>query len=560
MRKISAIVITLLLAITLIACNKNSFYGKAKIEYDTEDGIGVTSVNFSLKIEDPDSQIESTIFTSIKDPENKEIKNYENTKEELVDESFNVSGLKENTKYTIIVTTSWDGKQRELAKTEFETRSHNENEILTVEDFLKIKDDRYATYNIKADLDFSDVSADQIKAGIINVFYGVINGNGHTISNYELITTNTSQGIFGQLYTGAKINNLVLDNIKITQKEDDRATTSRYIGILFGNNTSSNVEVSDITIRNSEINYKVGTTSSSSTTSFGFLGGTGAGKFSNITIEDTNKMILDFDRTSNVNIGGLIGQSKSSSFQVNDVEVAGDIQLTVDQIRQEDEKEVIKGLTGYETTVRVGGLIGDVSESKTLQNAIVKTNINVDKLNYAIEKFETNDDSSKSRFIAIGVGGLFGKLGTSKIVNMIYSGNIEVAALTLTNKLSDEDNENRKTGHGYSPQISVAGLIAESNLYSPSVIKVVRSEGTINNGLQTVIEDNGQLSSYKFGTLFATGKLSTEENIKSKNFGYFGVIEDRLGEDLVVINDKINVIQSLTEFFVNEAWILEKLS
>lgn len=32
MRKISAIVITLLLAITLIACNKNSFYGKAKIE------------------------------------------------------------------------------------------------------------------------------------------------------------------------------------------------------------------------------------------------------------------------------------------------------------------------------------------------------------------------------------------------------------------------------------------------------------------------------------------------------------------------------------------------
>lgn len=560
MRKISAIVITLLLAITLIACNKNSFYGKAKIEYDTEDGIGVTSVNFSLKIEDPDSQIESTIFTSIKDPENKEIKNYENTKEELVDESFNVSGLKENTKYTIIVTTSWDGKQRELAKTEFETRSHNENEILTVEDFLKIKDDRYATYNIKADLDFSDVSADQIKAGIINVFYGVINGNGHTISNYELITTNTSQGIFGQLYTGAKINNLVLDKIKITQKEDDRATTSRYIGILFGNNTSSNVEVSDITIRNSEINYKVGTTSSSSTTSFGFLGGTGAGKFSNVTIEDTNKMILDFDRTSNVNIGGLIGQSKSSSFQVNDVEVAGDIQLTVDQIRQEDEKEVIKGLTGYETTVRVGGLIGDVSESKTLQNAIVKTNINVDKLNYAIEKFETNDDSSKSRFIAIGVGGLFGKLGTSKIVNMIYSGNIEVAALTLTNKLSDEDNENRKTGHGYSPQISVAGLIAESNLYSPSVIKVVRSEGTINNGLQTVIEDNGQLSSYKFGTLFATGKLSTEENIKSKNFGYFGVIEDRLGEDLVVINDKINVIQSLTEFFVNEAWILEKLS
>lgn len=90
------------------------------------------------------------------------------------------------------------------------------------------------------------------------LFQGTFDGQLHTISNMKIDwtsgTPNTDEkwGLFSTLYQ-ATVSNIVFENAQITAQKDYQFTTHKNLGILAGE-LNENVTVSQIIIRNSEIN------------------------------------------------------------------------------------------------------------------------------------------------------------------------------------------------------------------------------------------------------------------------------------------------------------------
>ena len=80
------------------------------------------------------------------------------------------------------------------------------------------------------DIDLTDVSWEPI-----NEFYGVLNGNGHSISGWELTlirdnTDTNKYGLFATLY--GSVRDLRLENIKLTLDKYDDTAEAIYVGAL----------------------------------------------------------------------------------------------------------------------------------------------------------------------------------------------------------------------------------------------------------------------------------------------------------------------------------------
>ncbi|VEU80181.1 hypothetical protein [Haploplasma axanthum] len=539
MKKIGSLFIAILLTVVLVSCSKDKFTAKAEVN-DLEPGR--VEISFKLTVTDEDNLIadDAQINVILKEMDDtvksEKSSNKASIKSEENGESFQFTNLKENTKYRLVVTTTWKEKSRKLLEREVSTVAVNEVRLTqaNIDDFFKMKESsfRYSTFILDGDLDFTE-KTDMIKDNLISDFRGIFDGQEHSIKNYTIDSTNSSLGLFGQLGSEAKISNLVLDGITVKTKTNS-SSQSKYIGILFGQNSSSSVEIKNITIKNSQINID----EYSSTSSYfrvGILGGVINGKIENVTIENTNTLTIKANKigsfsssTNGAAIGGVVGEITSNA-SVKNVVNAGTINLSIEQTKD-------KGLEGTNAKINVGGFAGvsisDINETK-VSNVISKTNILVDKLAFSISKVATD---VKSASVDLNIGGLFGYFN-GKTSNLIYEGNITVPKLTYVKDIEDE------MSYEYRRVIRVGSLIGYTPASAGSFTNLLRVNGKI-----TIAEqDAANLSA---NTLFGYSEIKSFGS--NEQFGYVGEITDSFTE---IKGKQYATVEEL--FKDNESWIIK---
>ena len=114
------------------------------------------------------------------------------------------------------------------------------------------------TININVDIDLENMKWTPIN----NIdFDGILQGNGHTISNFN-IQNQQYCGFFGILYDNAEIHNLILDNVTIqgSFSIDNTDNISNYCGVLCGFGSNINMSNCNITNCKIDISYSTNTT------------------------------------------------------------------------------------------------------------------------------------------------------------------------------------------------------------------------------------------------------------------------------------------------------------
>ena len=107
-------------------------------------------------------------------------------------------------------------------------------------------------YEIFADLDFTEETWPT--AFMYGNFSGQIVGNGHTISNIELVQTNNSKtnaGLFGALVEGAKISDVTFSNVTVIIESGTRVNGTNYG--LFAGTISENASLSNVAVQGSKL-------------------------------------------------------------------------------------------------------------------------------------------------------------------------------------------------------------------------------------------------------------------------------------------------------------------
>ncbi len=144
-----------------------------------------------------------------------------------------------------------------------------------------------------------------------SVFSGTLYGNGFTISNYTI--SSSRRGLFYYL-SGAKIQNLILDNIKVgtTSSRSTGAT-----GVLASTNNGANTTISKVRIYNSSV-Y---------TTTLGSGGGMIGRVTAGITIDNVMLQTVVVDSTgtnTGTGTGGIVGRM-SAAVTMTDVYFEGSV-------------------------------------------------------------------------------------------------------------------------------------------------------------------------------------------------------------------------------------------
>ena len=161
--------------------------------------------------------------------------------------------------------------------------------------------DRNGCYDIKADLDFTDLNwPSQFSR---SDFTGTIQGNGHTISNVTITQTNNSDtrfGLFGGLAATAKLENVTFSNITVTIQAGVRVNGAAYA--MFAGNIAADATLTDVQILGSKFQIDSGLLLMSNDFAFGKLcamGNYNAVQNAEIEVvvigEDTSKITLYFD-------------------------------------------------------------------------------------------------------------------------------------------------------------------------------------------------------------------------------------------------------------------------
>ena len=555
MRKILLLFVTFATMFLLVACNKTKTH--ASVEFKNVQRFE-DSISFDLYLTDPNEEIDEDvkIYISIRqrgqstdtDSQNVERKDLDN------DNKFNFKKLNADKYYTIKVTTTIDNKTVTLGQEEYKTDSEagkNEIDILTEEDFLKIKDNPGATYYLKEDLDFTGFvdqingkpksgEVEAIPAGYITTFSGTFHGNGKTISNYVLNKGSSHFGLFGTLSNDARVENLNTDNMEI----DIQTTGStRQAGLLFGRALNNNIVVDNINITNSNLKITLDSTSSNNH-NIGLLGGRSTAQISNIYIDENTKLEVNAKRIGEPRIGGLLGQVNDKNATVKNVEVNGSIVVNVDQDEEKDSNNEFpkKGLSGTPINLLVGGVIGHAWQLTT-ENIVSRTDININQLDFVIDKVaEDHKEKTKNLNIVVRVGGLFGIFGNTKISDAIYDGNINIANITLIDRNETEDDPKAKPPYIYKTTIMAGAVASSAELDDTDYNNVLRIGGSI-----TIADQDD--ATIIFGNLFGQVRNSYFTYNADNRFGILGDISPE------VINEDIRKFTNMNELFEEDSWV-----
>ena len=205
--------------------------------------------------------------------------------------------------------------------------------IDTKEDLLKLaekcNDDTTAnSYNKENYILTSDIDMSGVDWTPINKFHGIINGDGHTIKNLNILIDEDNPGKYGFInelsgsYSGCSIQNIKFDGItvKITIRDNSSSGAIRVGGVV-GDAYRSYFE--NVEVKNVDISILNNPSSSDSTVYMGGICGahsnTGSGYIKNCTASET--ITFDMANCYTLYAGGLVGSGTQMENCQNNAEI-----------------------------------------------------------------------------------------------------------------------------------------------------------------------------------------------------------------------------------------------
>lgn len=302
-----------------------------------------------------------------------------------------------------------------LAYSYFDSLNKNTEDILEVGDWMtaistpqefydfatKLDSDVGDRYYLENDIDFTGFTWELDNTNHETFFRGILDGDGHTISNLTIFTDNSTYnylGIFTRIKDGT-VKNLKLDNVNMVLDSSIYFSKTYRTGLIAGD-VQGNTTVSNITITNSSVMANKGAGAGGV---IGYILGT----TSNVTINNIKATGLQVFSVLN-NCGGIVGQINKDTLSVyiSDIEVQADIYNS-------------------DTPSYVGGIVGksEAGAALTIERAIVEMN----PQNTFVTDLEYLDYSRKYN------GGIVGyNLAKDLIVlNCFFTGNL-ITELTRT--------------------------------------------------------------------------------------------------------------------------------
>lgn len=318
--------------------------------------------------------------------------------------------------------------------------------VSDAEDFLDIKNHPSGEIIFVNDIDMSGINYTPFEFG------GTIDGNGHTISNLSITTTNTNAGIF--TVNKGKIQDLLIKNITINSLNEKTS----YIGALAGVSSGSIIDVSVGGTINSEM---------------GVVGGVVGKMTGKDFVGCSSNLIINSGNDGSSYVGGLVGRMENcrAAFCINNSTInapSTSVGGLIGSIINSNVEDCYNYGKVTATGSEVGGLIGNANGVKMIRcqnkgvitgcNSVggligVLNNSNVDNLTnlgevngyddvggiigklisseYGQRKIETLTNEGNIISVGSNVGGIVGNLdfdGSTFIFdNLINKGNIEAS-------------------------------------------------------------------------------------------------------------------------------------
>lgn len=282
-------------------------------------------------------------------------------------------------------------------------------------------------YYLQNDIDFSGFTWELDATNNNVVFKGLLDGDGHTISNLYIYTDSSSYNYLGvfPVIDGATIKNIVFDNVELDMATSV-FTSKTYRGGIIAGEANGVVNISNITLTDCSVRANRGT-------------GAG-GVIGFVTDADTDVTISNIKATNlklwnyTNNVGGIIGQINKNAINVSisDVDIEGDFHsfvsnssyvggivgrfesgpsLTIERamvnMTTQNTLEVASNYLKY-SKKHVGGFIGFADSTSADLNII--------------DSFMTGslvlNGSTKSKYVGTAIGR---NLGTYTLTNTYYS-------------------------------------------------------------------------------------------------------------------------------------------
>lgn len=437
MKKFSIVFMILLFLTVLVSCGRQTAITVEFVDVEVEQ----TSVRFDVELEDPDQEITGSTVVYLYNEEGN-VRNQQTVEEEADLEDIYFYGLETETNFIIKVIVTIGRDAVEVGSYDFTTLSDQEIMINSVDDFIKMRENRNGHFILGQDIDFSaDTYTSPFNASNI-AFGGTFDGNGFALKNMNFSRISMYTGIFGYVSSGV-IKNVTLDNINIGTLETplEASTTSR-VGLIAGYATSQTAKIENVVIKNSTISF---TTASTIQAYAGAVAAEFKGIIDNVEILNTN---IQVTATSfgKIKIGGAVALLGADS-KVSRIYSEANIDFTIagTNIRDDD------------TSHMIGGVIGQHVSGAKLSEVISTGNITVD-LDY-----NTLVDTDKGIY-TLFVGGLVGR-ANNDVQKGYYSG-----AISISHEKNEYETDVTK-------QFRIGGLIGfyESNKASNKLVRVTNN-------------------------------------------------------------------------------------
>ena len=402
MKKIAGFILMIIFAMSLMACGSTDDQN-ISIEFKDFD-YDLTWVSFSIELSDPDERITGNINIELFENDTRRQTRVAQVLEDL--ENITFSGLTTGTTYEIRVIAGVGREAVTIGERTFTTLSDQPISIETPEDFMNMRNNRSGQYILENDLDFEGV---EFKAPFGQQhFSGTFDGQGFTISNIEFTSMQTYTGVFGYITTG-KVFDVHLENIIIGTEEDPiKMTTSTRAGIISGYQSNTNSEITNITVKNSQI-YMI-----TSSTVHAYVGGAigeARGKVEDITLENVTVSVVS-EAQGRIKLGAVVGYLYDSATLKR-------VSSQTDVIFELDFKRA--NTRDMDFSILIGGIIGENAPKTNLR--AVENVYNIGDINVDLA-FNTPETSTKGNY-TVYVGGVAG-MSYANIYQSFYKGNISL--------------------------------------------------------------------------------------------------------------------------------------
>lgn len=258
-----------------------------------------------------------------------------------------------------------------------------------------------ATVYLEADIDLHSYNWTPVGIGS-NVFQGNFDGQGHTIYNMQINSSDIYAGFFGHVGVGAKVSNISLKNANITV-----SGSNTYVGALVGYlDASDGSSYKSTTLSESSASGEIFSSGLDSSVAVGGLVGYSKGATMKNLKAKVN-MELEFASGENFAVGGVLGKGTYSQISANYSE--GNITVTT-------------AVAGH-----IGGLVGQIESASSSCVATLNNSYNVGTIN-----------ASGTNSISANIGGLVGYVaGANGTSSTYFSMSNCYNVGTITNALSE---------------------------------------------------------------------------------------------------------------------------